>query len=86
MRGVLDTGAAAEVIVRDYKQYKPFKDANIDGHRLLGMTGRQCQNSMINGVLKMKDRELVGSEEEAANAKVLESSKRLWGKLNNETY
>ena len=42
-------GAAADVIVMDYKPFTPFSDANIDGHMLFGMTGRQCQTTMING-------------------------------------
>jgi cytosine/adenosine deaminase-related metal-dependent hydrolase len=48
----------------DYKPYTPFSDANIDGHMLFGMTGRQCQTTMINGKLLMRDRELVDIDEE----------------------
>jgi len=84
--GVLKPGAAADVIVMDYKPYTPFSDANIDGHMLFGMTGRQCQTTMINGRLLMKDRAFVDIDEAAANARILESSKRLWGQLNHETY
>ena len=84
--GVLKSGAAADVIVMDYKPYTPFSDANIDGHMLFGMTGRQCQTTMINGRLLMKDRAFVDIDEAAANARILESSKRLWGQLNHETY
>lgn len=84
--GVLKPGAAADVIVMDYKPFTPFSDANIDGHMLFGMTGRQCQTTMINGRLLMKDREFVDIDEAAINAKVLESAKKLWGELNHETY
>ena len=61
-------------------------DANIDGHMLFGMTGRQCQTTIANGKLLMKDRELIGIDEEAVNAHILEEAKKLWGALNNETY
>lgn len=84
--GVLEPGAAADVIVMDYKPFTPFSDANIDGHMIFGMTGRQCQTTIGNGKLLMKDRELVGIDEEAVNAHILEESKKLWGALNNETY
>ena len=84
--GVLKPGAAADVIVMDYKPYTPFSDANIDGHMIFGMTGRQCQTTMINGKILMKDRVLTEIDEEAVNAHVLESSKRLWGKLNHCEY
>lgn len=84
--GVLKPGAAADIIVMDYKPFTPFSDANIDGHMLFGMTGRQCQTTIINGVLKMKDRVLTDIDEEAVNASILESSKGLWGQLNHCTY
>jgi len=34
----------------------------------------------------MKDRELVGIDELAENARILEVSKKLWGALNNRVY
>ena len=84
--GVLEAGAAADVIVMDYKPFTPFDHTNIDGHMIFGMTGRQCQTTIANGKLLMKDRELVGIDEEAVNARILEESKKLWGALNNCTY
>ena len=84
--GVLKKGAAADVIVMDYKPFTPFGAENIDGHMLFGMTGRQCQTTMINGKILMKDRVLTGIDEEAVNAKILEVSKKLWGQLNHRTY
>ena len=44
--GILKPGAAADVIVMDYKCFTPFSDANIDGHMIFGMTGRQCETTM----------------------------------------
>lgn len=84
--GVLDVGAAADVIVMDYKPYTPFSDANIDGHIIFGMTGRQCQTTIANGKLLMKDRVLIGIDEEAVNAHILEQARQLWGALNGERY
>ena len=84
--GVLKEGAAADVIVMDYKPFTPFGGENIDGHMLFGMTGRQCQTTMINGKILMKDRVLTGIDEEAVNAKILEVSKKLWGELNHREY
>ena len=69
--GVLKPGAAADVIVMDYKPFTPFSDANIDGHMLFGMTGRQCQTTMINGKILMRDRVLTEIDEEAVNAHIL---------------
>ena len=84
--GRLAPGAAADVIVMDYKPFTPFDHTNIDGHMLFGMTGRQCQTTICNGKLLMLDRELVGVDEEAVNARILTESKKLWGALNHRTY
>ena len=84
--GVLKPGAAADVVVMDYKPFTPFSEENIDGHMLFGMTGRQCQTTMINGRILMRDRVLTEIDEGAVNAHILESSKRLWGRLNHREY
>ena len=84
--GVLKPGAAADVIVMDYKPFTPLDHTNIDGHMLFGMTGRQCQTTMVNGRLLMRDRQLVNIDEEAVNAEILEVSRKLWGTLNHCKY
>ena len=84
--GVLKAGAAADIIVMDYKPFTPFSDANIDGHMIFGMTGRQCQTTIAAGKTLMLDRELVGIDEEAENAHILEAAKKLWGDLNHTKY
>ena len=84
--GVLEPGAAADVIVMDYKPFTPFSDENIDGHMIFGMTGRQCQTTIAAGKVLMQDRVLVGIDEEAENAHILEAAKKLWGDLNHRTY
>ena len=80
--GVLAPGAAADVIVMDYKPFTPFSADNIDGHILFGMTGRQCETTVCAGRVLMKDRVLVGVDEEAINARTLEVAAKLWGRLN----
>ncbi len=84
--GVLREGAAADVIVMDYKPFTPFSDENIDGHMLFGMMGKNCRTTVINGKVLYKDREFVGIDEEKINAWTLEQSKKLWGELNHRTY
>ena len=84
--GILKEGAAADVIVMDYKPFTPFSDENIDGHMLFGMMGKNCRTTIINGKVLYKDREFVGIDEEAINAWTLEQSKKLWGELNHRVY
>lgn len=80
--GVLKEGAAADIIVMDYKPFTPFSGDNVDGHMLFGMTGRQCETTMCNGKLLMKDRQLIGIDEEAVNANITELSQKLWQNIN----
>ena len=84
--GVLRPGAAADIIVMDYRPYTPFSDENIDGHMLFGMTGRQCQTTVAAGRVLMYQRQLVDLDEEAENAHILEAAKELWGALNHRSY
>ncbi len=78
--------AAADIIVMDYKPFTPFSDANIDGHMIFGMTGRQCQTTIAGGKPLMQDRVLVGIDEEAENAHILEAAKKLWGRPESQKY
>lgn len=80
--GVLKAGAAADIVIMDYKPYTPFSDENIDGHILFGMNGRQCLTTIANGKILMRNRELIGIDEEEINSKILEAAKDLWKKIN----
>ena len=84
--GVLKAGATADIIVMDYKPYTPFSDENIDGQILFGMTGKLCRTTIAAGRVLMQDRELIGIDEEAENAHILEAAKKLWGELNHRVY
>ncbi len=79
--GVLAEGAAADVIVMDYKPFTPFSHDNIDGHMLFGMMGKNCRSTIINGNVLYKDREFVNIDEEKINAWTMEQSKKLWASL-----
>ncbi|MCR5788446.1 MAG: putative aminohydrolase SsnA [Lachnospiraceae bacterium] len=84
--GVLKKGAAADLIIMDYKPFTPFSDENIDGHMIFGMMGRHCKTTVINGKVLYKDRAFVGIDEEKINAFIMEQSKELWGELNHRKY
>lgn len=80
--GVLKEGAAADIIVMDYDPLTPFDGSNCNGHILFGMNGRNCVTTVANGRILMKDRELIGIDEEKVMAQVREESKKLWNKIN----
>jgi len=81
--GVLEPGAAADIIVSDYVPLTPMTADNCDGHILFGMNGRSIVTTIINGVLKMKDRELIGIDAEMILAKCRERAGAMWDRLNS---
>lgn len=84
--GILKQGAAADVIVLDYKPFTPFSEENWKGHLLFGVTGKNCITTMINGKLIYKDRAFVELDEDRLNAFILEQAGELWQTLNNRRY
>ncbi len=84
--GILKEGAAADIIIMDYKPFTPFSDENIDGHMIFGMEGKNCRTTIINGKVVYKDREFTCLDEDRINAWTMEQSKKLWGKLNHRVY
>ena len=81
--GVLEAGAAADIIVVDYDPLTPMTADNCDGHVLFGMSGRSVVTTIINGVVKMKDRELVGIDGGEIMAKCREKSAAMASRINS---
>jgi len=80
--GVLKAGAAADVIALDYVPLTPMDADNIGGHVLFGMSGRSVIHTVIDGKIKMKDRELVGVDKQAVLAHCRETANNLWSRIN----
>ena len=80
--GVLKEGAAGDVIVMDYAPYTALDGSNCNGHILFGMTGRNVVTTVCNGRVLMKDRELIGIDEEKVLADIREESAKLWKSIN----
>ena len=80
--GILKEGAAADVIVTDYVPRTPMDASNINSHILFGMTGRSVVTTVCNGKVLMKDRELIGIDEEKVLYEVREEAKKLERSIN----
>lgn len=81
--GILEKGAYADIIIANYNPHTPLDGTNCNGHILFGLSGRQIVTTMINGKIIMKNRELVGIDEEDIITKSRELSYILWNKINN---
>ena len=80
--GVLEKGAAADIISTDYIPPTPMNAGNLNGHMLFGMNGRSVVTTVGNGKILMKNRELQGIDEERCLAKIREGAARLEKKIN----
>ena len=81
--GALEPGAAADIIVSDYIPHTPMDTGNCDGHILFGMSGRSVTTTIINGVVKMKNREMIGIDAEEILAKSREHAADLARRINS---
>ena len=81
--GALEPGAAADIVVSDYVPLTPMTADNCDGHILFGMSGRSIVTTVINGVVRMKDRELIGIDAEAILAKSRERAAAMAKRINS---
>lgn len=80
--GVIEAGAAADVIVLDYIPRTPMNENNINGHILFGMNGRHVVTTICNGEVLMKDREFTRIDEEKVLAGVRAEAAKLWQSIN----
>lgn len=81
--GILKAGYAADVIAFDYKPLTPLSGENCNGHILFGFSGRGVVTTIANGRVLMKDRELIGIDEEKIMAQCREEASKLWTSINS---
>lgn len=67
--GVLKEGAAGDVVVLDYLAPTPMDGNNFLGHFLFGICEAAVLTTVSNGKILMKDREVIGVDEEEINAR-----------------
>ncbi len=79
--GELTPGAWADVIVVDYLPWTPMNTANWSGHLLFGVSGRAVETTIVNGCVRMLNRELVDIDEEQVMARSRELAQNLWQKI-----
>jgi putative selenium metabolism protein SsnA len=76
--GVLAKGAYADIIVLGYQAPTPITAESFASHILFGLQGRSVDTTIINGRLRMLERELVDIDEEKLMAESRQHAARLW--------
>lgn len=79
--GVLEAGAAADLIIVDYRPYSTVTKDNINGHIMFGMNGAMTDTTIIDGELRMRHRRFIGIDEETRKKQCMQSADELWKRL-----
>ncbi len=79
--GELKPGATADVIVADYLPATEMSAENFLGHLIFGVSQVPINTTVVAGKVLMKNRELVGIDEERIAARAREASTGLWKRL-----
>ncbi len=79
--GILAPGAYADLITLDYRPFTPFDGETAVGHLLFGMSGGLVRDAMVAGSWAMRDREILGLDEERIRARSTERAVRVWAEL-----
>ena len=80
--GVLEEGAAADVIIVNYNPLTPMNESNINGHLMFGVNGSMVQTTVCNGKVLMKDREVLVCDEAKVMADCRQAAKELADDIN----
>jgi putative selenium metabolism protein SsnA len=76
--GQLITGAVADIIFVDYHPYTPVTPDNLPWHILFGFESSMVTMTMCDGVVLMKDRQLLTLDEAAVAEEAMAFSARVW--------
>ena len=81
--GVLEEGAAADVIIVNYDPLTPMNENNINGHLVFGVTGHDVVTTVANGKVLMKDRRLTEIDEAKVMADCRQAAAELGKRINS---
>ena len=79
--GRISPGAAADLILVDYRPPTPLTVENMQEHVIFGFHSGMVTTTIAGGKLLMKDRELLTLDEVEIAARARELAKRVWGRL-----
>jgi len=79
--GKLHTGAAADIVVTDYRPFTPVQSDNVVGHLLFGLAARHVRHVLIGGQFAMRDRAIISCPEAQIRDAARLATERMWQRL-----
>ena len=79
--GELSAGAAADLVLLDYRPPTPLSSANFAGHLLFGIDALHVNSTMVAGRWLMRERQVLNLDEERIHARARELADALWRRI-----
>ncbi|MFQ5490796.1 MAG: amidohydrolase family protein [Phycisphaerae bacterium] len=79
--GRLEPGAAADVVITDYRPYTPLSADNLPGHFLFAMNAGRVRDVMAGGRWCLKDRQVVTTDADVAQREAGAVAADLWARM-----
>jgi cytosine/adenosine deaminase-related metal-dependent hydrolase len=76
--GALEPGCAADLVVLDYPTPTPVTPQNLYGHLIFGMSSQSVTDVMVNGRWVVKNRRVVGVDEDRVRAEAQRVAQKVW--------
>jgi putative selenium metabolism protein SsnA len=76
--GILEPGAAADIIFVDYHPFTPLTPGNLPWHIIFGFESSMVTTTICNGQVLMKDRQLLFLDEAEITARSRELATKVW--------
>lgn len=78
--GIIEPGAAGDVVAWDYLPPTPLDESNAAGHLLFGLSAARARTVIASGRVVVSDFEAVGVDEAAIAAESLDLARSLWSR------
>ena len=82
--GRIEVGAAADLILVDYRPFTPMTAGNFPWHVLFGFEASMVTHTIVAGKVLMRDRQILTLDEEAITREALELAPSLWQSYETE--
>jgi cytosine/adenosine deaminase-related metal-dependent hydrolase len=79
--GELSKDALADIVILDYFPPTPVTLTNFPWHLMFGISSSNVDTTIINGKVIMRDRKLVGVDEQAVCSKARALAEELWERV-----
>lgn len=79
--GEIKEGYKSDFVILDYDPPTPLNENNFFGHFIFGLSSRFVKNVFVNGELVLKDKEILGIDEEKILSESKKVTKKLWDRF-----